>query len=177
MPGSTVTGIVVVIALILAAVAAYTIHNSGGTTGSIYVGTGNITPGNEEGKSTGGNATSTTSEEAPMRVKGTLNINIQSGGSTIKITEYDMTIIANNGTISIQMALPNPCYNASLRYIESNSTLLLVIKSPPPTTACIQVLKPVALSTNITPPPSGEITLKILLDDNLVREVNIPVSP
>ena len=113
------------------------------------------------------------SYNAPVEVVKQLNLNIGNAPNIIKISKFSLTIYAGTGNVTVDMMLPNPCYNATLRYEPDNSTILLVVKSPSPGTMCIQVLKPLSLSTSISPPPSGEVTFMVVVDGKVAAQVPI----
>ncbi|MCE4619618.1 MAG: hypothetical protein F7C33_01195 [Desulfurococcales archaeon] len=113
------------------------------------------------------------SYNAPVEVVKQMNINIGNAPNIIRISKFALTIYAGTGNVTVDMMLPNPCYNATLRYESSNSTIILLVKSPSPGTMCVQVLKPLSLSTSITPPPSGEVTFMVVVDGKVAAQVPI----
>lgn len=173
--GSTAIAIVV-IAILLAGIAVYTIMGPSGEEG-VYATYSSTTYSEKTSSPTETESTTTTSVNEPVKLEGVLNINLKRGENIIRISKYQMTITSKNSTITIDMVLPNPCYKVNLRYEQSNATLLLLIQSPPEGTMCIQVVKPMSVSTTITPPPSGEVTLKVYVDQKFAATATIPVSP
>jgi len=105
-----------------------------------------------------------------------LNLNIGNAPNIIKISKFSLTIYAGAGNVTVDMMLPNPCYNATLRYEPDNSTIILLVKSPSPGTMCIQVLKPLSLSTSISPPPSSKVTFMVVVDGKVAAQVPIELS-
>jgi len=173
--GSTAIAIIV-IAILLASIAIYTVMSpaeEGGVQATYSIKTNFEETPNQTLTETA----TTTSINEPVKLEGVLNINLKRGENIIRISKYHMTITSKNSTITIDMVLPNPCYKVNLRYEESNATLLLLIESPPEGTMCIQVVKPMSVSTTITPPPSGEVTLKVYVDQQFATVATIPVTP
>lgn len=175
MNGSTAIAIVV-IAILLAGIAVYTIMGPNGEEG-VYATYSATTYSEKTSSPTETESTTTTSVNEPVKLEGVLNINLKSGENVIKISKYHMIITSKNSTITIDMVLPNPCYKVNLRYEQSNATLLLLIQSPPEGTMCIQVVKPMSVSATITPPPNGEVTLEVYVDQKFAATATIPVSP
>ena len=174
MPTSKAGIATLVIVLILAIIGAAVVASKGGT----HPGNTNTsTPvkGGTSSHTTSNQAGGSESYNAPVEVvkQLDLNLNIGSAPNIIKISKFSLTIYAGTGNVTVDMMLPNPCYNATLRYEPGNSTIILLVKSPSPGTMCIQVLKPLSISTGITPPPSGEVTFMVIVDGKVAAQVPI----
>lgn len=169
--------IVLTVIILLAATAVYSVTKYNGPPSQSTAPSGSSTsPANSTTSPATTSQAGETSAEESVKLSGYLNISVESRGSVIKISKYHVTVRANNSTVTIDMVLPNPCYKADLRYNSPDNTLLLTINSPPKGKACIQVLKPISLSTSIEPPPTGKVMLKVYLDGKQVAEAVIPLS-
>ncbi len=174
MPGGKAGIATLVIVIILAVIGGAIIAYKGNTQAQSSTPKTNTTTQSETSSPTTSNQTGESeSYNAPVKVVKQLNLNIGNAPNTIKISKFSLTIYAGTGNVTVDMMLPNPCYNATLRYEPDNSTIILLVKSPSPGTMCVQVLKPLSLSTSITPPPSGEVTFIVVVDGRVAAQVPI----
>ncbi|MCE4600372.1 MAG: hypothetical protein F7C38_02245 [Desulfurococcales archaeon] len=125
--------------------------------------------------------TSTTVERTTSTTETGGNMGASSGNSTgnavtLTVYKFSITIYHDDGNLTLQIELPNPCYKANLTYQEKEETLILDINSPPPGTVCVQVLHEETLTVNLGEQVPDQVLLVVRLDGRVVGKATVELG-
>ncbi len=128
-----------------------------------------------------GSTTSTTVEATTSATEAGGGMGGSRGNSTgnavtLTVYKFRITVYHDDGNLTLQIELPNPCYKANLTYQEKEETLILDIHSPPPGTVCIQVLHEETLTVNLGEQVPDHVLLVVRLDGRVVGKATVQLG-
>jgi len=126
--------------------------------------------------------TPTTGEEANETGKSLeipLNITVEVDAGVVYITGLRLEYQGETPMVTVNLQLPNPCYEAKARYEPGEGVIYVSVTSPAENAMCIQMLKIEGLTVQLDPPPSNGVVKLVVIRDGRpvgVYDVNLDLE-